>query len=100
MFQKNSVNIVVFSLLILYLLIDIGNKIIRGCLNFDTDIPYVLLDISSGSLAATLIVMLLQLGGSEKYLFYTDLQNNGVVCSRPKKQTLKCAVYKNGKLVQ
>lgn len=100
MFQRNSVNIVVFALLVFYLLIDIGNKILRGCIKMQTDIPYVLLELSFGSLFATMIVMLMQLGGSDKYLFYTDLQNNGVVCSRPKKQTMKCSVYKNGQLVQ
>jgi hypothetical protein len=26
--------------------------------------------------------------------------SNNVVCSRPKKQTFKCAVYKNGELIK
>ena len=99
MFQSNSINVVVFSLLIFYLCIDIGNKILRGCIKIQTDVPYILLELSFGSLFATMIVMLMQLGGSSKFLFYTDLQNNGVVCSRPKKQTMKCSVYKNGQLV-
>ena len=43
MFQKNSVNIVVFALLIFYLFIDIGNKVLRGCINPNSDIPYVIL---------------------------------------------------------
>ena len=100
MFQRNSVNIPIFALLVFYLCIDLGNKIFRGCIKTRSDIPYVLLDLSVGSLFATLIVMLMQLGGSDKYLFYTDLRNNGVVCNRPKKQTMKCSVYKNGQLVQ
>jgi len=99
MFERNSVNVVVFALLIFYLFIDIGNKVYRGCIDPNSDYPFLLMDMIFGSLSSLLIVKIMQLSGSEKYLFYTDLQNNGVVCSRPKKQTMKCAVYKNGKLL-
>ena len=99
MFQRSSINIAIFSLLLFYLFIDIGNKVLRGCIDINLDMPYLLLDLCIGTLFATTIVMLMQLGGSDKYLFFSDLQNNSVVCSRPKKQTLKCAVYKNGQLV-
>ena len=33
-------------------------------------------------------------------LYYDDFVSNNVVCKRPKNQTFKCAVYKNGELVK
>lgn len=33
-------------------------------------------------------------------LLYFDELSNGETCSRPSKQTFKCAVYKNGKLIK
>jgi hypothetical protein len=33
-------------------------------------------------------------------LFFSDLTSNNVVCSRPKNQTFKCSVYKNGQVLQ
>ena len=33
-------------------------------------------------------------------LFTSDLGSNRVSCSRPSKQTFKCAVYKNGQLIK
>jgi len=33
-------------------------------------------------------------------LFFSDLTSNNVVCSRPKNQTFKCSVYKNGQVIQ
>jgi hypothetical protein len=38
-------------------------------------------------------------GGSGKFLFFNETSNNTQVCSMPKKQTFKCAVYKNGELL-
>lgn len=37
--------------------------------------------------------------GYDELLYYDEMQSNAVVCSKPKKQTFKCAVYKNGQLV-
>ena len=36
----------------------------------------------------------------ESLLFFTDLTSNNVVCNRPKNQTFKCSVYKNGQVIQ
>jgi hypothetical protein len=32
-------------------------------------------------------------------LYFNELQSNNVICKRPSKQTFKCSVYKNGKLI-
>lgn len=36
----------------------------------------------------------------ESLLFFNDLTSNNVVCNRPKNQTFKCSVYKNGQVIQ
>ena len=35
----------------------------------------------------------------KKYLYFNILGSNNVVCNKPSKQTFKCSVYKNGKLI-
>lgn len=37
--------------------------------------------------------------GKDSLLFFDELASNKVICSRPSKQTFKCAVYKNGELI-
>ena len=37
---------------------------------------------------------------NKNLLFIDDITSNNVSCSRPSKQTFKCAVYKNGQLVK
>lgn len=36
----------------------------------------------------------------ESLLFFSDLVSNNVICQRPKNQTFKCSVYKNGQVIQ
>lgn len=36
----------------------------------------------------------------ESLLFFNDLVSNNVICNRPKNQTFKCSVYKNGQVIQ
>jgi hypothetical protein len=99
MFQTNSINYIVVSILIFYFVLDIGNKVVQGCINFDKDGPYVLLDICVGMFLASIIVMAMQLGGSDKFLFYTEMIDNKMVCKQPTSKTMKCAVYRNGELL-
>ena len=37
--------------------------------------------------------------GGNKLLYFNTVSSNNVYCSRPKKQTFKCYVYKNGEIV-
>jgi hypothetical protein len=99
MFQTNSINYIVFAILVFYFVLDIGNKVVQGCLNFDVDGPYVLLDMVLGLFLASVIVMFMQLGGSDKFLFYTEMIDNKLVCKKPTSTTMKCAVYRNGELI-
>lgn len=43
---------------------------------------------------------LLKFNKFESLLFFNDLTSNNVVCNRPKNQTFKCSVYKNGQVLQ
>jgi len=43
---------------------------------------------------------LLKFNDFESLLFFNDLTSNNVVCKRPKNQTFKCSVYKNGQVIQ
>jgi len=37
--------------------------------------------------------------GLSNLLFFNDYSSNKEICTMPKKQTFKCAVYKNGELI-
>lgn len=43
---------------------------------------------------------ILKVSGGEKFLYFNELASNNTVCERPSKQTFKCSVYKNGKIIQ
>ena len=62
--------------------------------------PSVLfLNVVSGLISGLLIIVAMNAGGSSKFLFFNEIQSSKVVCTRPKKQQFKCAVYKNGELI-
>lgn len=42
---------------------------------------------------------IIKASGNPQLLYFEEV-SNGEVCTRPKKQTFKCAVYKNGKLIK
>ena len=42
---------------------------------------------------------IIKASGNPQLLYFEEL-SNGETCSRPSKQTFKCAVYKNGKLIK
>jgi hypothetical protein len=96
MIYNSKINYVVLSTLLLLLLVDGITRLIKGCNDF--------IDLTTG------MVIGLLLGGAQfsimhytkhdDLLYYDDLLSNNVVCERPKKQTFKCSVYKNGELIK
>ena len=96
MFSNNSINYWIFTSLIFYFFLDMFIKIYKGCI---VKYGYLFLNVLLGLTSATVIVMLMYLGGSSKYLFFNEIQSNKQVCSMPKNQTFKCNVYKNGELI-
>jgi hypothetical protein len=96
MFINNSVNFSLFSTLLIYFFYDIFIKWYKKCIVNTGDL---LLNLLGGLVSSILIVSLMYLGGSSKYLFFNEIQSNKEVCTMPSKQTFKCQVYKNGELV-
>jgi hypothetical protein len=96
MFSNNSVNFTVFAGLLVYFLFDMFIKIYKGCIIKISDL---LLNVLLGTTFSTIIVILMYLGGSSKYLFFNEIQSNKEVCTMPSKQTFKCQVFKNGEMI-
>lgn len=96
MFLNDSVNWIIFGLFLSLLIADGGIRAFNNCI---TSISILMLNYVAGVLAGFGIIGLMVMGGSEKFLFFNEVQSNKVVCDRPKKQQFKCQVYKNGELV-
>jgi hypothetical protein len=102
MFTNDNVNYFVFSILVIYFLLDIFVKVFKKCITSYADL---FINILSGLSLGWIIVSLMYAGGSGYYLFFdsssSSINNpsNDVKCEMPSKQTFKCSVYKNGQLV-
>ena len=96
MFAHSSPNFWVFSILLVYLFLDIFIKFYKGCFISKVDL---FLNILLGSTLSALFIVAMYSGNSGKYLFFNEVSSNKEICSMPKKQTFKCSLYKNGELV-
>jgi hypothetical protein len=96
MFLNDDVNYWIFGGLLTYLLLDIFIKYTKRCITTYSDI---LVNLVSGGFSGAIIPAMLYIGGSSKYLFFNEISSNKEICSMPKKQQFKCAIYKNGQLV-
>ena len=88
-----------FIFIIAYTIFDLGIKQLQGCISLSKQLSSLIGDYMGGMLISLTIVMAMYGGGSEKYLFFADQTQNGTICSMPSKQTMRCSVYKNGKLL-
>jgi hypothetical protein len=52
-----------------------------------------------GALYAIICYLAIHLPGGDKFLYFNTISSNNVYCSKPKKQTFKCYVYKNGEII-
>lgn len=96
MIFNNNLNYMLIIFLLLILFSEIFAKIMRAC----NDVIDILSGLIFGSLIGFMWFAVFHYTGNNSLLFYSDFVSNSVVCERPKKQTFKCAVYKNGKLIQ
>jgi len=96
MFSNGSINFWVFISMIAYLFLDIFIKIYKNCIIQKADL---FLNLLLGAASAALIVTLMYLGGSGKYLFFNEISSDKEMCYQPSKQTFKCQMYKNGELI-
>ena len=96
MIYNNQINYILFVTLILLFFIDAISKYLKKCND--------LLDITTGGLLGIILgsiqFALLHYSKLDSLLYFDDLVSNNVICERPRKQTFKCAVYKNGELVK
>jgi hypothetical protein len=96
MFSSGAANFWIFLSLLAYFFIDLYIKITKKCVVQMSDL---FLNILLGISSAALIVVLMYVGGSGKYLFFNEVSSNKDVCYKPKEQTFKCDLYRNGELV-
>lgn len=97
MFINKGNNWWLFSFVIVWFAFDVYIRYRNNCI---AKIPELFINVLSGGIVSGIIVVLMNLGGSKKYLFFNETQNGKETCSQPSKQTFKCDVYKDGKLVQ
>ena len=96
MYINDSMNWFILGTFISYLSLDIMVRGLNKCVG---DPSVLFLNVVSGLISGLLVIVAMNAGGSSKFLFFNELQSSKVVCTRPKKQQFKCAVYKNGQLV-
>jgi len=96
MFLNGTANLWIFVALICYMLLDIYIKIYKKCIIQTSDL---FLNICAGTFCGYLIISLMNLGGSSKFLFFNEQTSGKEICTQPSTQTFKCKVYKNGELI-
>jgi hypothetical protein len=96
MFSNGSINFWVFISLITYFFMDIFIKIYKNCIIKTGDL---FLNVLLGAASAALIVTMMYAGGSGKYLFFNEISSDKDVCYQPSKQTFRCKMFKDGKLI-
>jgi len=97
MFSNNAPNFWVFIGMTAYFLIDLFFKFSHEC--YENNEADLLLNILAGITTGAFIISLMYAGGSAKHLFFNEIVSNNVMCYKPKNQTFKCSVYKDGTLV-
>jgi len=77
------------------LVLDGATKMMSGCTTFG--------GVALGTLIGTVLGILWFIAfyatDHKDLLFFNLEPSNNVICSRPKKQTFKCKIYKNGELI-
>lgn len=77
------------------LVLDAGTKVMGGCTTFSG----VALGTLVGGILGLLWFIIFYATDHSDLLFFNIEASNNVICSRPKKQSFKCKIYKNGELV-
>lgn len=96
MLTNNQVNIWIIGTIVSIFAVDAYVKLQYSC-----TVPRgITIGGIVGASLGTLWYLLFKLTNTESLLFFNDLTSNNVVCNRPKNQTFKCSVYKNGQVIQ
>ena len=59
----------------------------------------ILVGVFLGAMYSILCYNIILVAGGDKLLYFNTVSSNNVYCSKPKKQTFKCYVYKNGEII-
>lgn len=86
--------VVVVSLIALYIM-NFLTKVYDKCTTYGGSI----LGGVVGFMLGTSWYVLFHTYGYDSLLYFDDFISNNTVCKRPRKQTFKCSVYKNGELI-
>lgn len=93
---SNQTNYVIIATLLSIFVIDAVSKIMNKC----TTIAGVIIGLLTGLIFGSLWYILFHSAGLNSLLYFDEVVSNKTYCSRPKKQTFKCSVYKNGELIK
>lgn len=96
MFANNEINYGLISFIFILFIIDAVNKVMNYCTNYIGVITGLFVGLLMGSVWYTIF----KSSGNSNLLYFEEVSSNKVYCSKPKKQTFKCSVYKNGELIK
>ena len=92
---NGQMNYVILAALLCLLVMDGITKVNKNC----TTKGGAFLGALVGLILGAVWYSLFHISGADSLLYFDELQSNNVVCSRPSKQSFKCSVYKNGRLI-
>jgi hypothetical protein len=96
MFISQNVNWYLVWILLVYIIFDCVMKLTSGCIK--SSVP-IIGEIFGGCLFGLFVSGVMYVLKLTNFLFVNDVASNREVCSMAKKQTFKCAVYKNGEII-
>jgi hypothetical protein len=96
MFSNGEVNFWIFGGLLAYFFLDLFIKVYKKCIVKANDL---FLNVLLGLASSALIVTLMYVGGSSKFLFFNETSSTKEICSVPSKQTFRCNIFRDGVMV-
>lgn len=96
MLSNNQINFWIIGVIVSIFAVDAYVKLMYFC-----TVPRgIVIGAVVGLTLGAVLYFILKLSEMESLLFFNDLTSNNVICKRPKNQTFKCSVYKNGQVIQ
>jgi hypothetical protein len=96
MIQQKTLNLSLLLILLLLFLIDTLVRFYNQC----TTMGFWVAGLVLGLVVATVWYTILKASKNDQLLYYNSTLSNKQTCSRPSQEKFKCAVYKNGELLQ
>ena len=96
MLLNKSVNFWIMCVLVLYMVSDFFIRKVNNRSSLPVDIFINFIAGAGTAIGAVFFMTGLKI---DQHLMFNETSSNKVMCSVPKKQTFKCAVYKNGELI-